>query len=652
MSKLHHLADPITIGKLQLKNRLVMAPMKSRLASDDGLVTPRLIDYYVERAKGGVGLIITGIAHVHPRAKQFADLGICHDKCIPGLRELTTAVHQHGAKIAPQLYDPGRRNRPLASDGSILAPSAIQESPIWETPREMTREEIKETIASFAEAAARAVAAGFDAIEFHGAHHYLLLQFFSPLANQRQDEYGGSLENRMRFGLEVVAAVRAKVGPDFPLLYRLGAWEGKEGGITLDQSKLFAQRLEAAGINCLNISVGSIGTTPPPPMSMPRGTFISLAHEIKKVVKVPVIGVGRINNPFLAESIIRDGQTDLVCLGRPLFCDPHFVRKYFEGQAEDIRTCIACNTCLGGRLRPETPTYRSIAKCIYNPELRNERELAISPATVKKKVLVAGGGPAGLEAARVAALRGHQVTLCEQENKLGGQIRLAAAAPYREEMAEIITYYSTQLVKLGVAVQPNTEATPELVKDINPAVVIVANGSRFVVPRVKGVKGDTVCTAADILSGRLRPRGKVAVIGGGQYALETAEYLAWRNCQVSILAKATETTIATDLDLYTRRLLLERLGRDYEGVNIIYEAELKEIAGHEVTYLKGGREARLNGLDLVVLAQALVANKELYNRLAPMAAELGAEIQAVGDCRKPQRAVRAVESAFLLARQL
>ncbi|MFC2022025.1 FAD-dependent oxidoreductase [Chloroflexota bacterium] len=652
MPKVPKLADPIMIGGLELKNRVVMAPMKDRLATDEGFVTPRLIDYYVERAKGEVALLITGITHVHPSAKQFSDLAIYDDKFIPGLRELVTAVHQNGAKIAPQLYHPGRRTRPLASDGPILAPSAIPESPVWETPREITKEEIKEVITSFAEATARAAEAGFDAIELHGAHHYLLLQFFSPLANQRQDEYGGSLENRMRFGLELVAAVRAKVGPSFPMLYRLGAWEEKEGGVTIDQAKVFAQRLEAAGINCLNISVGSIGIIPVPPMSMPRGTFVPLAHEIKKVVKVPVIGVGRINNPFLAESIIREGKADLVCLGRPLLSDPHFMRKYLDGHPEDIRTCLACGTCTGLRLRLETPTYRFPLKCIYNPELCNERALAVSLAPVRKKVLVVGGGPAGMEAARVAALRGHQVILCEKGEKLGGQIRLAAVPPYRNELAEMITFYSTQLTKLRVEVRLSTEVTSELAKDINPEVIIVANGSHFIVPRVKGIEGDIVRTAADILSERLRPKGKVVVIGSGQYALETAEYLAWHNCQVNVMAGSSEASIATDLSIYTRRLLLERLATDYDGLNIIYDAKLKEIAGHEVIYSQGGREAHLKGLDMVVLGITLIADKELYSRLKPVAAELGAEIHAVGDCQKPQRTVQAVENAFLLARQL
>jgi len=652
MTKLKKLTDPIKIGNLQLKNRVVMAPMKTRMADDEGFVTPGMIDYYAERAKGGVGLIITEIAYVHPKAKQFADLGICDDKFIPGLKKLAAAIHKHGAKIAPQLYDPGRRTRSLAAGGPILAPSAIQESPIWETPQEMTKEDIKEMILCFAEAAGRAVEAGFDGIELHGAHHYLLLQFFSPLANQRRDAYGGSLEKRMRFGLELVTAVRDVVGPGFPLFYRLGAREGKEGGITLEHAKVFARRLEAAGINCLDISVGNIGTEPPPPMSRPRGTYVSLAHEIKKIVKVPVIGVGRINNPFLAEAIIRDGKTDLVNLGRPLFSDPHFVRKYVEGRPEDIRTCIACNTCLGGRLRPETPTYRLPTKCIYNPELRNERSLAVGPAPVTKKVLVVGGGPAGMEAARVSALRGHQVILCEKDEQLGGQIKLAAAAPFRGEMAEMITFYATQLTKFGVDVRPSTGITPELVRDINPGVIFVANGSHFVVPRVKGVKGDSVCTAADVLSGKLRPKGNVAVIGSGQYALETAEYLAWRNCRVSVLAKSPEAAIATDIDVYTRKHLLERFAGDYAGVKFICNAKLKEIAGRELIYSQGDRERRLKGLDMVVLAIALAANKTLYNELKPVAAELGAEIHAVGDCRKPQRAARAVEDAFLMARQI
>jgi len=650
MDKMPKFTDPIKIGSLELKNRSVMAPMKSRLATEEGFITPRMIDYYAERAKGGVGLIIVECSYVHGETKAPADVGISDDKFISGLRQLTTAVQHNGAKIAIQLYHPGARAHRWINGVPAAAPSPIGVSPTGEPPRELTKGEIKGIITSFAEAAARAVEAGFDAVEFHGAHGYLLLQFFSPLTNKRQDEYGGSLENRMRFMLEIVAAVRAKIGPSFPLLYRFAAWERAEGGITLDEAKVFARRLEAAGIDCLDVSTGAGGSYAIAPMSLPRGTHVPLAHEIKKVVKVPVIGVCRINNPFLAEAIIREGKADLVSQGRPLTADPHFMRKYLEGRPQDIRTCLACNVCMDKRLRPETATYRYKHQCIYNPELGNEQAFAINNAPVRKWVLVVGAGPAGMEAARVAALRGHQVILCEKEEKLGGQIKLAAAPPFRGEMAEMIAYYLNQLTKLKVDIRPSTEVTPKLVKDVRPEVIIVASGSRFLVPQVKGISHSIVCTAADILSGRLRPKRRVAVIGKGQYALETAEYLAWHNCQLTILANSKE--LATDIDGSTRMHLLERIARDYDELNIIYDARLEEIGEHEVIYSQRGEQMKLDGLDMVVLAIALVANRELYDRLQPVASELGAEMYAVGDCRKPQRAVHAVHDAFHLARQL
>jgi len=644
------LTDPIKVGSLELKNRSVMAPMKSRLATEEGFITPRMIDYYVERAKGGVGLIIVEVSYVHGETKAPADVGISDDKFVPGLKQLTTAVKNNGAKIAIQLYHPGARAHSWINGIPAVAPSPIGVSPTGQPPLELTEGEINKITTSFADATARAIEAGFDAVEFHGAHGYLLTQFFSPLTNKRQDRYGGSLENRMRFALEVVSTAREKVGSNFPLFYRFAAWERMKGGITLDDSKVFARQLELASIDCLDVSTGGGGSYSIAPMSLPRGTHVPLAHAIKETVKVPVIGVCRINNPFLAEAIIREGKADLVSQGRPLTADPHFMRKYLEGRPQDIRTCLACNVCLDKRLRPETATYRYKHQCIYNPELGNERAFAISSAPVRKRILVVGAGPAGMEAARVTALRGHQVILCEKDEKLGGQIKLAAVPPFRGEMAEMIAYYTNQLSKLKVEVWPSTEVTPALVNELKPDVIIVANGSRFLIPRLKGISHSIVCTAADILSGRLRPKRRVAVIGKGQYALETAEYLAWHNCQVTILANSKE--LANDIDGSTQMHLLERIARDYNELNIIYNAKLEEVRKHGVIYSQRGEIIELDRLDMVVLAIALVANRELYDKLQPVASELGAEMYAVGDCQKPHRMVHAVHEAFHLARRL
>jgi 2,4-dienoyl-CoA reductase-like NADH-dependent reductase (Old Yellow Enzyme family)/thioredoxin reductase len=649
----YRLNDPISIGPLQIKNRLVMAPMKTRLATEEGFVTPRMVDHYAERAKGAVGLIIVEVSHVHTHAKQPADMAICDDKFIPGLSRLASAIHNNGAKAAIQLSHPGRRSNSEITGVCPVAPSPIQDPWVGETPRELNQEEIREIIACFAEAAERAVKAGFDAIEIQGAHEYLLMQFFSPLTNKRQDEYGGSLEKRTRFMLEIIAAIRSRIGMGFPLIYRLGATDPVgSGGVTLEEAKAFALRLEEASVNCLHVSTGasSLGSYSAAPMSFPRGTLVPLAYEIKKAVGVPVIAVCRINSPFLAEAIVRERRADLVALGRPLFCDPHFLLKFLEGRPEDIRTCLACNTCLGGRLTSETANYRFQTRCIYNPELRNDRSFPLIKASQKKRVLIAGAGPAGMEAARVAALRGYEVVLCEKEEKIGGQIRLAATPPYRQEMAEMLRYYSSQLGKLGVEVLLNTHVSTELLRDLEPQVVIVANGSRFAVPQMQGVGRTTLVTVTDILSGRLRPKGTMVVVGGGQYALETAEFLAWHNCKVIVLSKPKH--VATDLDFLTRRHLLERLNRDYDDVSIICKAKLAEIGNREVVYSQGSVRFKLEGIDMVVFALALVPEKGLYRELRPVAVELGAQIYAVGDCRKPRRAVQAIHDAFHLAREL
>ena len=435
MARLEKLFEPIRIGELELKNRIVMAPINSHLGTELGAVGERLIDYYVERAKGGVSLIISDAMCIdwHVGKAGTSPLRIDEWKYVDGLHDLTEAVHHYGTKLAAQIHHAGRQNSvAVCTEGQeLVAPSAIPCLPTGgEMPRALTIKEIEELVNKFVLAAQRAKAAEFDAVEIHGAHGYLITQFMSPHTNKRTDEYGGDFEGRMKFPLKIVEGIRAALGPDFPILFRMCADEYIEGGLTLEDSKHIAQRLEAAGVDALDITSG-IYESPPawhawiyPIYDMAPGCRVYLAEAIKKVVDIPVIASGKIGDPALAEEVIKEGKADLVAMGRPLLADPELPNKAAKERLDDIRPCLYCDEgCVGGL------SHLWHIGCQVNPALGREREYRIKSAERVKRVVIVGGGPAGMEAARVAAMRGHDVSLFEKEEQLGGQL-IAASAPY------------------------------------------------------------------------------------------------------------------------------------------------------------------------------------------------------------------------------
>ncbi len=406
------LLEPVKIGAMELRNRIVMPPMCTNFASETGAVTQRLIDYYVERARGGVGLVTVEATCVDSPVGRLSPLQLCvdDDKFIGGLNDLVEAIQEKGAKISLQLHHAGRQTT-LAVTGGAQPVSASETVYKDVKARALPAEGIECVVGRFGESAKRAKAAGFDAVEIHGAHGYLIAQFLSPYVNKRIDEYGGDPEKRMRFVLEVLEETRKRVGLDFPIIFRLSGEEFVEDGLTLKEAKGIAQRLERAGVDALHVTAGVGGTIwPVQPMAVPRGCLVHLAEGIKEVVGIPVIAVGRINNPTLAEEILRDGRADLVSMGRALIADPELPRKVAEGRLDDIRMCTACLRGCSERFN----AYLRIS-CTVNPAVGREKEYMVKPADKPKKVLVVGGGAAGLEAARVAALRGHEVTLYEKE---------------------------------------------------------------------------------------------------------------------------------------------------------------------------------------------------------------------------------------------
>ncbi|GIX47517.1 MAG: hypothetical protein KatS3mg131_1728 [Candidatus Tectimicrobiota bacterium] len=487
------LFTPICLRGVELRNRIVMPAMTTRLATPEGFVTPPLLAYYLARARGGAGLITVEMASPDPAGRHRAhELGISDERFVPGLQELTAQLKATGARVAIQLGHAGGHTRPDVTGLPPVAPSAVpHEVHEGDTrtvlPCELSKAEIQRLVEAFAAAAARAKRAGFDVVELHGAHGYLIAQFLSPLDNQRRDEYGGSLRHRARFALEVVAACRQQVG-DFPLVFRLSADEYAPGGLTPAEAVEVCRWLQEAGVDALHVSAGCYRSQPSaavmiPPMAYPEGVFLPLARAVKAAVRVPVIAVGRLHDPALAERVVAEGQADLVALGRQLIADPEWPRKVQEGRRDEIRPCIACNTCVD-HMRDGHPL-----SCLVNPWVGQEGREVLKPVARPRRVLVVGGGPAGMEAARLLALRGHRVALYEQRPQLGGQLLLAAKAPLfqnvetrAEVLLRFVAFLARQLERAGVEVHLGQRVTPPQVARLQPEVVVLATGATYRLP--------------------------------------------------------------------------------------------------------------------------------------------------------------------------
>jgi 2,4-dienoyl-CoA reductase-like NADH-dependent reductase (Old Yellow Enzyme family)/thioredoxin reductase len=647
VAKLRKLFEPVKINKLELKNRIVMPALNTKFGTEWGAVSNRLIDYFVERAKGGVGLIVientcidwpVGKAGTNPiRADEW--------KFVQGLHDLAEAVHPYGAKIATQLQHPGRQGSSLtAAEGQqLVAPSEIPCLPTGaEMPRALTVEEIEVLIGKFIMGASITKAAGFDAVEIQGGHGYLITQFMSPYTNKRTDEYGGDFENRMRFPLRIIEGIRMTVGPDFPIIFRMSADEYIEGGLTLEDNKLVAQRLEAAGVDAISVSAG-IYESPPwysrifPTMGMPEGCNVPLAEEIKKVVKIPVIVAGKLGDPVFAEKVLREGKADLIAMGRPLLADPELPQKAYEGRLEDIRPCIYCNEACIGNI-----SHFWCISCVVNPALGKEREYQLEPAKKKKRVLVVGGGPAGMEAARVASLRGHNVTLLEKEKRLGGQLIAASTPQFKQPIRGLVEYLETQIKKQGVKIKLGQKATPASIRRLKPDAVILAAGATHVIPDIPGVAGDNVATACDILLGRRKAGDKVVVIGGGEVGCEVAWYLAEKGKKVTIVEMLGN--LADDVNMFSRFYMLDKLTE--LNVDMQTGTTAQEITDKGVIAVDMGSSKKLIEADTVVLAIGFKPNNELEKKLKRIAPE----IYTIGDCVKPGKIGEAISGGSRVAR--
>lgn len=633
------LLEPFQIGKMALRNRLVMPPMVTNLATEKGEVTQRLKDYYEERARGGVGLVIVEATCVDAPAGKGYPNGIIidHDRYVPGLRELAEAIKRHGARAAIQLQHSGRDTSAAITGCEPVAPSAIA-APGREIPRELTVEEIERIVSRFAEAAARAKEAGFDAVEIHGAHAYLLAGFLSLASNKRRDNYGGETENRARFLVEVTKATKEAVGQPFPVLCRMNGSElGIEDGFTLDEAKKVAQMVEAAGADAIHVS--AVGYGPHAGATFPEepGLLVPLASGIKEELSIPVVTVGKIT-PQVGEQVLAEGRADLVSLGRALIADPELPNKLSSNRLEDIVPCIRCLDCIVRILF----AAREVT-CAVNPAVGREREYRITPAERGKRVVVIGGGPAGMEAARVAALRGHEVTIIEKGLALGGQL-IPAAIPPRKEIEPLIGYYETQLKKLGVKVEMGREASLSLLEEAKPEEVVVATGVVPIRPEIPGIERARVASATDVLTGKAQVGQRVLVIGGEMVGCETAEFLADQGKNVTITRRSSR--LLSKMMPILRRRLLDRLRqkrvRTLTGVK--YEEWTDE--GLVITTSEGKRDV-LEADDIVIAAGA--------QPNTALAEQLKGKVPAIhlaGDCVEPRRIADAIGDGFRIGRTL
>ncbi len=632
------LFEPTRIGQMELKNRIVMPPMGTNMATPDGHVTERITSYYEQRAKGGVGLVIVETTCIDaPVGKTTAyQLAIDNDRFIPGLSQIAEVIHQHGARAVLQLQHGGRGAKSSITGIQPVAPSPVpmpygtQVGYEGEMPRELTVGEIKDLVRKFAQGAQRARRAGFDGVEIHSTGYYLVAQFLSSTANVRQDEYGGNLRNRARFLIEIIDAVRETVGEAYPLLCKISAMElGPGSGITPEEAHQIAQMAEEAGADALEIAAMLWGIIPrlPPPTAEAPGGLLPFVEAMKKMVKIPLIAAGRIT-PKLGEKTLQEGKADLIAIGKGLIADPELPMKAASGRVDEIRPCIGCLRCIDN----QTVKGKGIM-CSVNAAAGKERESEIKPAGRSKKVFVVGGGPAGMEAAIVAALRGHQVTLYEKQARLGGQLLEAVVPPHKDNLPAFVDYLTSQMTKRGIDVRLGIEATVELISAARPDTVVLAAGVTPSVPRIPGIDRANVITAKQVLNGA-RVGDAVAVIGGGLVGCETAEYLAKQRKKVTIVEMLDE--VAGVMPLALRKLLLARLA--YMKVTVLTGVKCQELTeGGLLIITREGQEKTI-AADSVVLAAGGRPNTALL-------ADLRRTVPAVhlaGDCVEPRGIAEAV----------
>lgn len=642
MTILKHLFSPVRIGRMTAKNRLLMPAMSINFGVDEnGYVTEQLTGYLAARAEGGAGMILVGGGGVHPTGLELPGLpALWDDGCIPALAKMVEAVKPFDTRFGVQLMHGGRQSyhdRKVAPS-PIPAPAVVKG-----VPRELSVDGIAELVASFGDAARRCRDAGFDFVEVHGAHGYLINQFLAPNSNHREDRYGGSFANRIRFFLELLADIKAKAGDDFPVGLRINGEDYIDGGWTLNEALRLAPILEKKGADYLHVSAGVYGSTQLtiPSMYVEHGCFVHLAEAVKQVVTIPVVGVGRVKSPELADRILKEGRADVVAMGRALIADPMLPEKARAGDLNAIRPCLGC--CLGCihavlALEP--------GSCVVNPDVGREYLLADGEkATVPKAVLVVGAGPAGLAAARMAAMGGHRVTVVEEKGRAGGLLQLAALAPGRGEIMDVINFLICELERLGVALRLNTPLDGSLLAELKPEAVVLASGSLPEMPIIKGLFTTRMdlCTVTEVLEGKI-VGDRVILLGGGQAGLVTADFLAEKGREVAVLNRKRH--FAEEMSSNDRFYLRNRLKRD--TVRLFKQVAVKAFTDDGVVFTTAGNPASLTGFDTVVVAEAMTPVRDAKQLLDGR----DLDVTVIGDAKTPRNLMLALSEAEEAGRNL
>jgi 2,4-dienoyl-CoA reductase-like NADH-dependent reductase (Old Yellow Enzyme family)/thioredoxin reductase len=638
---LEHLFSPFEIKGIHLSNRIVMPGLASFLVEDDGSITEKTIEHYRKRAAGGPAMVIVEACAVSPEGIVSPHQArIYDDRFIEGLSRIAKVMKGEGAVPALQIHHGGRQTSARIIKRKPVAPSNLPCPTISGDVEPLSKDGIQEIVFRFGESARRAVEAGFELIEIHGAHGYLVNQFLSRFSNIREDEYGGDLRGRTRFSIEIIQEVRSRVGPDFPISFKISAQEFVPDGLTTQESIEILKILIPAGLDIVQVSAGN-DATPEwicQPMFMEKACLSDSSAEIKKALNIPVMTVGRINDPLVAESIIREGVADLVCMGRGLLADPEMPKKAKEGNLDDIRICIACNTCM------ESIFKKGHVECLVNPSLGREKEMELKPADVRKKVMVIGGGPGGLHVAWVAAMRGHDVHLYEKQSRLGGQLILGSVTKYKKEILSLIEYQIKQIEKSQVKTHLNFEVTLDTVKQEKPDVIVLSTGSMPIKPAIPGIDSPIVLDLQTILNGEKPAQVRTVVVGGGPTGCEVAHHLAEHGCPVTIVEQLPK--IAQQLESITRKVLINQL-RGYH-VRVMTGHRLSRIEPNGV-YVTG---ADASEVFLEADAVVVTIGNRPDNRLHEQIKSLGIPTHQIGDCLEPRSAKTAISEGAAIGRAI